>query len=133
MEKRGTYPDSRIHYIPIQFVLELQEPPEIINRGSIHSYSVCTTAPRVPIILLIRRPPFLILAGGRGPPNKTSPRIRAQGARCTLGNRRNGEGHGNYSRCLCLGHSGAGLLDQLGSCQSVCSQKKPDVVRDQCG
>ena len=35
-------------YIPIQVVLELQEPPEIINRDSIHSYSVCTTAPRVP-------------------------------------------------------------------------------------
>ena len=55
-----------IQYIPIQFVLELHEPPEIINRDSIHSYSVCTTAPRVPIILLIWRPPFLILAGGGG-------------------------------------------------------------------
>ena len=36
----GTYPDSRIHYVPIQFVLELQEPPGMINRDSIHSYSV---------------------------------------------------------------------------------------------
>ena len=55
-------------YIPIQVVLELQEAPEIINRDSIHSYSVCTTAPRVPIILLIWRPPFLILAGWGGFP-----------------------------------------------------------------
>ena len=61
-----------IQYIPTQVALELQEAPDIINRDSIHSYSVCTTAPRVPIILLIWRPPFLILAGegggGGGPP-----------------------------------------------------------------
>ena len=60
-----------IQYIPIQFVLELQEPQGFLIEIQASPIQFILEL-RAPIILLIWRPPFLILAGGgeRGGPSK---------------------------------------------------------------